>query len=55
MFLPGLGSYYKKAKGCKVWDLNNKVYYDFVGMGVTSCLRLFKRRWNKKDKGLKNG
>ena len=31
MFLPGLWpAYYKKAKGCKVWDLNNKMYYDFV-------------------------
>ena len=39
MFLPGLWpTYYKKAKGCKVWDLNNKVYYDFAGMGVTSCV-----------------
>ncbi len=39
LFLPGLWpTYYKKAKGCKVWDLNNKVYYDFAGMGVTSCV-----------------
>jgi glutamate-1-semialdehyde 2,1-aminomutase len=39
MFLPGVWpTYYKKAKGCKVWDLNNKMYYDFAGMGVTSCV-----------------
>ena len=39
LFLPGhWPTYYKKAKGCKVWDLNNKVYYDFAGMGVTSCV-----------------
>ncbi len=39
LFLPGLWpTYYKKAKGCKVWDLNDKVYYDFAGMGVTSCV-----------------
>ena len=39
MFLPGVWpAYYKKAKGCKVWDLNNKMYYDFAGMGVTSCV-----------------
>ena len=39
LFLPGYWpTYYKKAKGCKVWDLNNKIYYDFAGMGVTSCV-----------------
>ena len=39
LFLPGhWPAYYKKAKGCKVWDLNNKVYYDFAGMGVTACV-----------------
>ena len=39
LFLPGYWpTYYKKAKGCKVWDLNNKVYYDFAGMGVTACV-----------------
>ena len=39
MFLPGLWpTYYKKAKGCKIWDLNNKMYYDFAGMGVTACV-----------------
>ena len=39
MFLPGLWpNYYKKAKDCKIWDLDNNMYYDFAGMGVTSCV-----------------
>ena len=39
MFLPEhWPSYYKKAKGCRIWDLDNKVYFDFAGMGVTSCV-----------------
>ena len=39
IFLPGLWpTYYKKAKGCKILDLENKTYYDFAGMGVTSCV-----------------
>ena len=30
LFLPNLWpAYYKKAKGCKIWDLDNKSYYDF--------------------------
>ncbi len=38
-YLPNLWpSYYKKAKGCKIWDLENNMYYDFAGMGVTSCV-----------------
>lgn len=38
MFLPDLWpSYYKKAEGCRVWDLDNKEYYDFAQMGVGSC------------------
>ena len=38
MFLPGLWpAYYKKAAGCKIWDMDNKQYYDFAGMGVTCC------------------
>ncbi|MEP1094959.1 MAG: aminotransferase class III-fold pyridoxal phosphate-dependent enzyme [Cyclobacteriaceae bacterium] len=37
-FLPGLWpSYYKKAKGCEVWDLDDNHYYDFAQMGVGSC------------------
>jgi glutamate-1-semialdehyde 2,1-aminomutase len=39
IFLPGYWpTYYKKAKGCKIWDLDNKVYLDFAGMGVTSSI-----------------
>ena len=38
-FLPNhWPSYYKKAKGCEIWDLDNKKYYDFAGMGVSSCV-----------------
>ena len=37
--LPGKWpSYFSKAKGCEIWDLNNKKYYDFAGMGVTACV-----------------
>jgi len=39
MFLPELWpSYYDKAKGCEVWDLDGNHYYDFAGMGVTACV-----------------
>jgi len=39
MFLPELWpSYYNKAKGCEVWDLDGNHYYDFAGMGVTACV-----------------
>jgi len=38
IFLPELWpAYYKKAKGCSIWDINNNIYYDFAGMGVTAC------------------
>jgi glutamate-1-semialdehyde 2,1-aminomutase len=38
-FLPGLWpSYYDRAKGCEVWDLDGKHYYDFAQMGVGSCI-----------------
>ena len=38
MFLPDLWpSYYKKAQGCEVWDLDGNHYYDFAQMGVGSC------------------
>jgi glutamate-1-semialdehyde 2,1-aminomutase len=37
-FLPSLWpSYYHKAKGCEVWDLDNSHYYDFAQMGVGAC------------------
>src|SRR3989344_5535902 len=31
-------TYYTKEKGCEVWDLDNKHYYDFAQMGVGSCI-----------------
>ena len=39
LYLPG-GSwptYYSKAKGCEVWDLEGNRYIDFAQMGVGSC------------------
>lgn len=39
MFLPGdWPSYYSKAKGCEVWDLDGNHYYDVSLMGVGSCI-----------------
>lgn len=38
-FLPNQWpSYYTKAKGCKIWDLEKNNFYDFAGMGVTTCI-----------------
>lgn len=38
-FLPGQWpAYYKKAKGCEVWDLDGRKYRDFAQMGVGSCV-----------------
>lgn len=38
MFLPDLWpAYYKRAKGCSVWDMDDNQYYDFAQMGVGSC------------------
>ena len=38
MFLPSIWpAYYKKEKGCEVWDLDGKHYFDFAQMGVGSC------------------
>ena len=38
MFLPeGWPSYYSKAKGCEVWDLDGRHYYDMSLMGVGAC------------------
>ena len=58
LLLPGFWpTYYKKAKGCKVWDLDDKVYYDFAGMGVTACVLGYSNDYlNKKlFNGLKTG
>lgn len=38
MFLPdGWPAYYKKCKGIKVWDLDNREYLDFSISGVGAC------------------
>jgi glutamate-1-semialdehyde 2,1-aminomutase len=38
-FLPlNWPSYYQKAKGCKIWDLDGNEYFDFAQMGVGSCI-----------------
>ena len=58
IFLPGLWpTYYKKAKGYKIWDLEDKEYNDFAGMGVTSCVLGYADEHLNKAiyKGLKNG
>lgn len=31
-------SYYSKASGCKVWDLDGNEYYDLSYMGIGSCI-----------------
>ena len=56
-FFRSMAAYYKKAKGCKVWDLNNKMYYDFAEMGVTSCVLGYSNDDLNKSliKGLKDG
>jgi glutamate-1-semialdehyde 2,1-aminomutase len=37
-FAPGLWpTYYTKAKGCEVWDLEGNHFYDFASMGVGTC------------------
>ena len=39
MFLPGLWpSYYSKAKGCEIWDLDGRQYTDMCIMGVGACI-----------------
>ena len=30
-------TYYKKAKGYKIWDLDGNVLKDFASMGIKSC------------------
>ena len=58
IFLPNYWpNYYKSASGCSVTDLENNRYYDFAGMGVTSCtLGYSNLKINKKIiQGLKKG
>lgn len=39
MFLPDQWpSYFKKAKGCEVWDLDGNKYIDMYSMGIGSCV-----------------
>lgn len=39
MFLPDLWpSYYEKAKGCEVWDLDGNKYVDMITMGIGACI-----------------
>ena len=46
-----------KSVGCKIWDLENKSYYDFAGMGVTACSLGYSNRTINKAliKTFKNG
>lgn len=38
MFLPNFWpAYYKKAKGCEIWDLDGNHYYDMSIMGIGTC------------------
>jgi glutamate-1-semialdehyde 2,1-aminomutase len=39
MFLPDFWpAYYKKAKGCEIWDLDDNHYYDMSIMGIGTCV-----------------
>lgn len=39
ILLPDLWpAYYKRAKGCRVWDLDGKEYIDMSYMGIGSCI-----------------
>jgi glutamate-1-semialdehyde 2,1-aminomutase len=31
-------AYYSRAKGCTIWDLDNRAYVDFTSNGIGSCL-----------------
>lgn len=39
MFLPDFWpAYYQKAKGCEIWDLDGRKYYDLSIMGIGACV-----------------
>jgi glutamate-1-semialdehyde aminotransferase len=39
MFLPdNWPAYYKKARGCEIWDLDGRHYYDMSIMGIGACV-----------------
>ena len=44
-------TYFSKSKGCEVWDLNNKKYYDLSLMGVGTNILGYAN--NKVDKEVK--
>ena len=31
-------TYFKKSKGCEIWDLENRKYYDFAQMGIGASI-----------------
>jgi glutamate-1-semialdehyde 2,1-aminomutase len=38
MYLPdGWPAYYSRARGCEVWDLDGRHYFDFTNMSVGAC------------------
>ena len=51
------GLYFTKSKGCEIWDLNKKKYYDLSLMGVgTNILGYANSRVDKEVKNvIKNG
>ncbi len=58
LYLPeGWPTYYKKAKGVYIWDLNNKKYIDMSNMSVGACVLGYDRRevTSFVTKGIKNG
>lgn len=58
IFLPGYWpAYYKKAAGCKIWDIDNNMYYDMITMGIGTCILGYadKDVNNAVSKALKNG
>ena len=49
--------YFSRSKGCEVWDINNKKYYDFSSMGVGTNVLGYGVRYidNKVIKNIKLG
>ena len=45
-------TYFKKAKGCEVWDLENNRYYDFAQMGIGASILGYSN--NSLNKFIKN-
>ncbi len=58
MFIPDLWpSYYEKAKGCEIWDLDDNLYYDFSYMGIGTAILgyAYEEIDNKVIEGIKKG